>query len=137
TPSVPDRSNPSMTSAVKRLSAALALLPLAALAQPPGWNDPFPPHKVMDNFYYVGTAELASFLITTPEGHILMNSNYASSVPVIQAAVEELGFKFEDIEILISGHAHPDHVEGDPLVKELTGAEVVVGSREVPELQRM
>jgi len=110
----------------------LALLPTTGLAQPAGWNDPFPPHKVMDNLYYVGTSQLASFLLTTDEGHILMLSNYESSVPVIKAAVEELGFNFSDIRILISGHAHPDHVEGDALVKELTGAEVIVGRLEAP-----
>ncbi|MDT8398221.1 MAG: MBL fold metallo-hydrolase [Pseudomonadales bacterium] len=108
------------------------LLPLNASAQPPGWNDPFPPHHVMDNLYYVGTSMLSSYLITTPEGHILVSSNYESSVPVIQAAVAELGFDFRDIRILISGHAHPDHIEGDALVKQLTGAEVVVGRRELP-----
>jgi len=81
----------------------------------------------MDNLYYVGTKELASFLIVTPQGNILMNSNYESSVPVVKASVEKLGFKFGDIKILIAGHAHPDHVEGDALVKELTGAQVVVG----------
>lgn len=115
--------------------ALLPLLPLSAMAQPAGWNDPFPPHRVMDNVYYVGTSMLASFLITTPEGHILMSSNYEASVPVIQAGVEELGFEFTDIKILISGHAHPDHIEGDALVKELTGAEVVVGRLEVPDVQ--
>ena len=103
-----------------------------ALAQPPGWNDPYPPHKVMDNLYYVGTSQLGSFLITTPEGHILHSSNYETSVPVIKAAVEKLGFDFNDIKILISGHAHPDHIEGDAMVKEMTGAEVVVGRLEVP-----
>lgn len=111
---------------------AILALPAAAFGQPGGWNDPFPPHRVMDNLYYVGTAMLSSYLITTPEGHILVSSNYESSVPVIRAAVEELGFDFEDIEILISGHAHPDHIEGDALVKELTGAEVVVGRLELP-----
>jgi len=105
----------------------LAFLPVAAFGQPAGWNDPFPPHKVMDNLYYVGTKELASFLIVTPQGNILMNSDYESSVPVIKASVEKLGFKFSDIKILIAGHAHPDHVGGDNLVKELTGAQVVVG----------
>jgi metallo-beta-lactamase class B len=111
---------------------ALSALPIAAMGQPGGWNDPFPPHRVMDNLYYVGTAMLSSYLITTPDGHILMTSNYESSVPVIRAAVEQLGFDFEDIEILISGHAHPDHIEGDALVKVLTGAEVVVGRLELP-----
>ena len=110
---------------------AVAFFSPAALSQPAGWNDPFPPHRVMDNMYYVGTKELASFLITTPQGHILMNSNYEASVPVIRAGVEKLGFKFSDIKILIAGHAHPDHVEGDAMVKELTGAQVVVGRLEV------
>ena len=110
---------------------SLAIFPVAAFAQPAGWLDPFPPHKVMDNLYYVGTKELATFLITTPQGNILMNSNYEASVPLIRASVEKLGFKFSDIKILIAGHAHPDHVEGDAMVKELTGAQVVVGRLEV------
>jgi len=111
---------------------ALALFPITAFSQPAGWNDPFPAHRVMDNVYFVGTKELASFLITTPQGHILMNSNYETSVPLIRASVEKLGFKFSDIKILISGHAHPDHVEGDAMVKELTGAQVVVGRLDAP-----
>src|ERR1041385_4056222 len=106
---------------------ALAFCLPSAFSQPNGWNDPFPPHKIMDNMYYVGTKELASFLFVTPQGSILMNSNYDSSVPVIKASVEKLGFKFSDIKILIAGHAHPDHVEGDAMVKSLTGAQVVVG----------
>ncbi len=96
-------------------------------SQPKGWNDSVPPFRIMDNLYYVGTKELASFLFVTPQGNILMNSDYESSVPVIKANVEKLGFKFSDVKILITGHAHPDHVEGDALVKELTGAQVVVG----------
>lgn len=113
----------------------LLLAPMGLVAQPAGWNDPFPAHKVMDNMYFVGTKELASFLFVTDEGHILMNSNYEASVPVIQANVAALGFNFDDIKILISGHAHPDHIEGDALIKELTGAEVVVGRLEVPDVQ--
>ena len=109
------------------LFAVVALSPFTAFSQPNGWNDPFPPHKIMDNMYYVGTKELASFLFVTPAGNILMNSDYETSVPVIKASVEKLGFKFSDIKILIAGHAHPDHVGGDNLVKELTGAQVVVG----------
>src|SRR5262245_6952853 len=116
-----------------------ALCPVAAFSQaaaPNGWNDPFPAHKVMDNFYFVGTKELASFLIVTPEGHILMNSNYEASVPVIRANVEKLGFKFSDIKILIAGHAHPDHVEGDAMVKQLFGAQVVVGRLDGPATRK-
>src|SRR2546426_10608057 len=120
---------------LKLLVVVLVLFPAVAFSQPSGWNDPFPPHHVMDNVYFVGTKELASFLITTPQGHMLMNSNYESSVQVIRASVEKLGFKFGDIKILISGHAHPDHVEGDALVKELTRAQVVVGRLEVPAVK--
>jgi len=114
---------------------AIVFIPLSALAQPSGWNDPFPPHKVMDNFYYVGTTMLSSFLLTTPEGHILVNGGYESTVPVIRAGVEELGFDFEDIQILISVHAHPDHAESDALIKELTGADVVTSRAEAPDLR--
>src|SRR5215470_2082271 len=113
------------------LCTLFAFSSVAAFSQPKGWNDAFPPHKVMDNLYYVGTKELASFLFVTPQGNILMNSNYESSVPVIRTSVEQLGFKFSDIKILIAGHAHPDHVEGDAMIKELTGAQVVVGRLEV------
>ena len=103
----------------------------AAFAQPAGWVDPVPPFKIADNFYYVGTKELATYLITTPQGNILMNSNYEASVPLIKESVEKLGFKFSETKILIAGHAHPDHVEGDALLKEMTGAKVVVGKLEV------
>jgi len=116
----------------RKLLPVVALFPVAAFCQPAGWNDPFPPHRIMDNVYYVGTKELASFLIVTPQGNILMNSNYEASVPVIRSGVEKLGFKFSDIKILIAGHAHPDHVEGDAMVKELTGAQVVVGRIDEP-----
>lgn len=96
----------------------LACLPGAALAQAGGtdWNAPFPPHRIMDNLYYVGTTQLGSFLVTTPEGHILINSDVESTVPVLEANVEALGFDFDDIAILLGSHAHGDHMEGDALV---------------------
>ena len=113
----------------KFLLSAVPLVALAVVAfsQPKGWNDAFPPFRIMDNLYYVGTKELASFLFVTPQGDILMNTGYESSVPVIKDSVEKLGFKFTDIKILIAGHAHPDHVGGDNMVKDVTGAQVVVG----------
>src|ERR1700724_684140 len=90
-------------------------------ASDPALSKPFPPHKVIGNVYYVGTSELSSYLITTPQGHILINSSYEESVPVIRAAVEKLGFKFTDIKILLISHAHDDHTAGSALVKKLTG----------------
>jgi metallo-beta-lactamase class B len=97
----------------------------------------FPPHKIVGNIYYVGTVSLASFLVVTPQGDILINSTYERNVPVIQKSVEQLGFKFSDIKILLGSHAHGDHMEGDALVKQLTGAQVMAMAEDVPALQAM
>ncbi|HEY7389996.1 MAG TPA: subclass B3 metallo-beta-lactamase [Bryobacteraceae bacterium] len=101
------------------------------------WSKPFPPYKIAGNLYYVGSEQLASYLITTPEGHILINSDFEQTVPVIRASVEKLGFKFTDIKILLGSHAHGDHMEGDALVKELTGARVMAMEQDVPALRKM
>jgi metallo-beta-lactamase class B len=98
---------------------------------------PFPAHKVIGNIYYVGEDTHASFLITTPQGNILINSNYERNVPWIRESVEKLGFKFSDIKILLGSHAHADHMEGDALVKQLTGAQVMAMDRDIPALQKM
>ena len=97
----------------------------------------FPPHKVIGNVYYVGTRTLSSFLVTTPAGHLLINSTYERNVRTIQKSVTQLGFKFEDIKILLGTHAHGDHQEGDALVKELTGAQVMAMREDVPALEAM
>jgi metallo-beta-lactamase class B len=96
-------------------------------------NRPFPAHKVIANIYFVGTTALASYLIATPEGHILINTGFESSVPLIRASVEKLGFKFTDIRIILDSHAHIDHVAGNAMAKELSGAKVYVmkGDEEV------
>jgi metallo-beta-lactamase class B len=88
------------------------------------WNDPFPPHRIADNLYYVGSKGLSTYLIATSVGHILINSSFERTVPIIRANVEQLGFKFSDVKILLSSHAHSDHVEGHALIRELTGAKV-------------
>jgi metallo-beta-lactamase class B len=97
----------------------------------------FPPHKVIANIYYVGTKTLSSFLIVTPQGNILLDSTYERNVPVIQKSVADLGFKFSDIKILLGNHAHGDHQEGDAMVKQLTGAEVIAMAADVPALQNI
>ena len=97
----------------------------------------FPPHKIVGNLYYVGTESLGSFLISTPQGLILINSDYERTVPVIRSSVEKLGFKFSDLKILLGSHAHGDHMEGDALIKELTGAQVMAMAEDVPALQAM
>jgi len=118
--------------------AALWLLAPTADAQPQtNWNAPFPPHRVIDNVYYVGTEALGSFLITTPAGHILVNSDFESTVPSLQRNIETLGFKFADIKILLGSHAHGDHMEGDALVKQPTGAQVMAMAEDVPTLRNV
>jgi len=97
----------------------------------------FPPHKIIGNIYYVGTRSLGTFLIVTPQGNILINSDYERTVPVIKASVEKLGFKFTDIKILLGSHAHGDHMEGDALAKELSGAQVMAMAEDIPALQTM
>jgi metallo-beta-lactamase class B len=95
----------------------------------------FPPHKVIGNVYYVGTRTLSSYLIATPAGHILLNSTYERNVRTIAASVAQLGFAFADVKILLGTHAHGDHQEGDALVKELTGAQVMAMDEDVPALR--
>ena len=131
------------------LVVAIAISPVVAAAQARqgagggnalagiDWNKPFPAHKIIGNVYFVGSEQLGSFLITTPEGHILINSDYEETVPVIRAAVEKLGFKFTDIKILLGSHAHPDHMTGDAMVKQLTGAQVMALAEDVPALEAM
>jgi metallo-beta-lactamase class B len=95
----------------------------------------FTPHKIVGNVYYVGTRTLSSFLVTTPQGHVLIDSTYERNVPAIQKSVEQLGFKFSDIKILLGNHAHGDHQEGDAMVRQLTGAQVMAMAEDVPALQ--
>jgi len=97
----------------------------------------FPPHKIIDNIYYIGTESLASFLITTDAGHILVNTDFERNVPTLKDSVEKLGFKFTDIKLIIGSHEHADHMEGDALAKEISGAAVVVMQEQVPGLEAM
>jgi metallo-beta-lactamase class B len=97
----------------------------------------FPPHKIVGNLYYVGTNSLSAFLVVTPQGNILINSTYERNVPTIQKSIEQLGFKFSDTKILLGSHAHGDHQEGDALVKQLTGAQVMAMAEDVPALEAM
>jgi len=97
----------------------------------------FTPHKVVANIYYIGTRSLASFLVTTPQGHILINSSYEANVPVLRDSVEKLGFNWADVKMVLGSHAHGDHMEGDALIKQQTGATVVTMAEDVPALERI
>ena len=112
-----------------------SILLAGTLAAQQDWNEPFPPHRIADNLYYVGSKGLSSYLITTTQGHILINSSFDRTVPVIRANVEKLGFKFHEIKILLNSHAHGDHVEGNAMVKELTGAKVYIMQGDVAAVE--
>src|SRR5881392_3791862 len=90
------------------------------------WTEPFPPFRIVGNIYYVGSKGLASYLLTTPRGHILINSDLEANVPLLKASVEKLGFTFTDIKILLISHAHWDHDAGSAAIKRLTGAAYMV-----------
>jgi metallo-beta-lactamase class B len=93
------------------------------IAQPdPAWTTPFPAFRIAGNLYYVGSEDLGSYLIATPNGLILINSSFEASVPLIRKSIEDLGFKFSDIKILLISHAHSDHCAGSAQIIHLTGA---------------
>ena len=127
-----------------RQSAAIAsifllatLLPASgSLAQSsPDWTEPFPPFCIAGNLYYVGSKGLANFLITTPQGNILINSDLEANVPMIEASIEKLGFRFKDTKILLISHAHFDHDAGSAKIKAMTGASYMVMDADVPVVE--
>jgi len=97
----------------------------------PTWTESLPPFHIAGNLYYVGSRGLANYLVTTPKGNILINSDLEANVPMIKASIEKLGFKFNDTKILLISHAHWDHDAGSALVKEATGATYMVMDRDV------
>src|SRR5918998_4815534 len=120
------------------LSMIVALIVSANNAPAPvqnDWTEPFPAFRIAGNLYYVGSKGLASYLVTTPEGHILINSNLEANVPMIQKSVESLGFKFTDIKILLISHAHWDHNAASALIEEQTGAKYLVMDADVEAVE--
>jgi len=122
------------------LSAFTVLAPMLLAAAvhaqtPPGmpaeWTTPIAPFRIAGNLYYVGSKDLASYLIVTPKGDILINSSLENSVPLIRSSVEQLGFRFKDIKILLISHAHGDHDAGSAEVIKETGAKYMVMDADV------
>jgi metallo-beta-lactamase class B len=119
----------------------LRVLLLLALCTPaftqvnPAWKRPFPPHKIAGNLYYVGTEDLACFLFTTPEGDILVNTGLADSTPLIRESFRKLGFRLEDVKILLTMQAHYDHVAAMKEVQKITGAKVYITEPDAPVLE--
>jgi len=107
----------------------------STLAQNSDWTTPFPPFHIASDLYYVGTKDLASYLITTPKGNILINCELEADVPMIKASIEKLGFRFKDTKILLISHAHFDHDAGCAAIKEMTGAGYMVMDADVPVVE--
>ncbi len=117
------------------LLLAVSLAPSACGQANPDWSEPFPPFQIAGNLYYVGTKGLASYLITTSKGNILINSDLESTVPLLEASIQKLGFRFKDTKILLISHAHWDHDAGSARIKELTGARYMVMDADVPVVE--
>ncbi len=99
------------------------------------WHRPFPAFKIAGNLYYVGTADLAVYLINTPQGNILINSDFIEDVPLIRKSIGQLGFKYADTKILLISHAHSDHDEGIGLMQRDTGGKLMIMDADVPEVE--
>src|ERR1700731_3537153 len=99
----------------------------------PDWHRSFPALKIAGNLYYVGTADLAVYLIQTPQGNILINSDFPEDVPLIRTSIDQLGFKYGDTKIILISHAHGDHDAATGLIKKETGARLMVMAPDVPE----
>lgn len=115
---------------LRALALLAAAIPLLASNTPI-----FPPFRILGNLYYVGDDDLASYLIVTPKGSILINTGYEFSVPDIRSRMKTLGFRFTDIKILLVTHAHSDHAAGMATMKKLTGAQMLAMEREAPLLE--
>jgi metallo-beta-lactamase class B len=107
---------------------------LRKMEEQPEWSQDYPPFRIAGNLYYVGTYDLASYLIVTPKGNILINTGLPGSDTMIRRHVEALGFKFSDIKILLATHAHFDHVGAAAAIKKVTGAKVMINEFDAPVL---
>jgi metallo-beta-lactamase class B len=124
----------------RRLTALLFLLPALAAGQADptsrSWNQPVEPFRIAGNLYYVGASDIASYLVATPEGHVLLDGGFVETVPLIRESVKKLGFKIEDVKILLNTHAHYDHAAGLAELKALTGAKLHASEADAPALAR-
>jgi metallo-beta-lactamase class B len=107
---------------------------LVQLPEQKSWSQDYQPFRIAGNLYYVGTYDLACYLITTPEGNILINTGIPGSEAMIRSHVEALGFKFSDIKLLLATHAHFDHVGAMAAVKGMTHAKLLIQERDAPAL---
>jgi metallo-beta-lactamase class B len=118
-----------------RIFAFFVVSMAAAANSPHEGNNPFPPYQVIGNIYYVGADDITSYLITTPQGHIVINAGYEDTAPIVVGSIRKLGFNLADVKILLNGQAHFDHVAGLRAVQKATGAAIWSSEREVAILE--
>ncbi len=120
----------------RRFWLLFALLTTVAHAQKDpvsrAWNAPIPPFRIAGNLYYVGAADITSYLIITPKGHIVLDGGFEETAPIIRANIERLGFALKDVRILIGSHAHSDHAGGLAELKRVSGARFISSALEAP-----
>ncbi len=110
--------------------------PISQFAESGRWNTPYPPFKIIGNIYYVGTAGVSSYLITSPKGHILIDGILAQSAPQIIGNVKALGFDIRDVKYLLNSHAHIDHAGGLAGLQHASGATMIASAADKPFLER-
>jgi len=117
--------------AITAASMSMPAISLAELQEPFSfWNKPVEPFGIIGNIYYVGVSDVSSFLITSPEGHILIEGGFAETAPHIEKNIHKLGFKLEDVKILLTSHAHFDHAGGLAELKRITGGKLYASKPE-------
>jgi metallo-beta-lactamase class B len=119
----------------RALILSLCFCASAVAQQNAAWRQPFPAFKLIGNVYWVGTYDLSTYLITTDAGHILINTGFEDTVPLIVEGVERLGFEMADVKILLATHAHGDHVAGLAELKRLTGAQMMMSEADAVLLE--
>src|SRR5579864_6459368 len=103
----------------------------------PDWHRPFPAFKIAGNLYWVGTADLAVYLINTPQGNILINSDFTEDLPLIKKSIQQLGFKYADTKIILISHAHDDHDEAVGIIRKETKGRLMVMDGDVPDVENL
>ena len=100
------------------------------------WNQPVKPFRIAGNLYYVGAIEVCSYLIATPKGLIVIDGGFVETAPMIRTSIAKLGFRIEDVRILLNTHAHFDHAGGLAQLKMWSGAKLIVSKGDAPLLAR-
>jgi metallo-beta-lactamase class B len=131
-----DNSRQKEVNMIKGALFVLLVVTMPLLAQQnPDWHREFPAFKIAGNLFWVGTADLAVYLINTPQGNILINSDFPEDVPLIKKSIESLGFKYGDTKIILASHAHGDHDAAVGIIKKETDARLMIMDTDVPETE--